>query len=75
MKNEITDDKIVVRRDRDGHWTYFSVRDSSDNGTVIDFIQRRRGITLGGVEEELRGWTGRGPQASKARTRWRGRSR
>jgi hypothetical protein len=56
MKNETTDDKVVIRRDRDGHWTYFSVRDASDNGTIIDFVQRRRGTTLGGVRRELRDW-------------------
>jgi hypothetical protein len=28
-------DKIVVRKSQDGHWTYFSVRDSGDNGTII----------------------------------------
>jgi hypothetical protein len=27
MRHPATDDKIIVRRDRDGHWTYFSVRD------------------------------------------------
>jgi hypothetical protein len=34
-------DKIIVARERDGHWVYFSVRDESNNGTIIDFIQRR----------------------------------
>ena len=36
-------DKIVIRiSPRDGHYEYFSVRDDHDNGSVIDFIQRRR---------------------------------
>ncbi|HVV52353.1 MAG TPA: toprim domain-containing protein [Polyangia bacterium] len=56
MRNPSTDDKVVIRRDRDGHWTYFSVRDDSDNGTVIDFVQRRRSGGLGGVRRELRTW-------------------
>jgi hypothetical protein len=56
MRNPSTDDKVVIRRDRDGHWTYFSVRDDSDNGTVIDFVQRRRAGGLGGVRKELRTW-------------------
>ena len=30
-------DKIVIKRDADGHWVYFSVRDDQDSGTVIDF--------------------------------------
>ena len=56
MRHPTTDDKIVIRRDRDGHWTYFSVRDDADNGTVIDFVQRRRAGGLGGVRKELRVW-------------------
>lgn len=56
MRRPSDDDKIVIRRAEDGHWTYFSVRDDSDNGTVIDFLRRRRGLTLGGVRKELRSW-------------------
>jgi len=56
MRRAADDDKIVVRRAPDGHWTYFSVRDDRDNGTVIDFLRRRRGLTLGGVRKELRSW-------------------
>lgn len=56
MRHPTTDDKIVIRRDRDGHWTYFSVRDDADNGTVIDFVQRRRVGGLGSVRKELRAW-------------------
>jgi 5S rRNA maturation endonuclease (ribonuclease M5) len=51
-----TDDKIVIRRDADAHWIYFSVRDDRDNGTVVDFLQRRRGQSLGDVRKELRSW-------------------
>lgn len=51
------DDKIVVATDKnDGHGIYFSVRDDSDNGTIIDFIQRRRGLNLGEIRKELRPW-------------------
>jgi hypothetical protein len=60
MKNEESDDKIVIRRDSDRHWTYFSVRDPSDNGTVVDFIQHRRRVGLGAVRQELRGWVSPG---------------
>lgn len=56
MRNEATDDKVIIRRDVDGHWTYFSVRDDRDNGSVIDFLQRRRALTLAGVRKELRSW-------------------
>jgi hypothetical protein len=59
LRHPATDDKIVVRKDRDGHWTYFSVRDDRDHGTILDFVQRRgRHLSLGSVREELRSWLG-----------------
>ena len=56
MRHPVTDDKIVIRRDLDRHWTYFSVRDDRDNGTVVDFLQRRNAPGLGAVRKELRAW-------------------
>ena len=56
MRHPDTNDKVIIRRDRDGHWTYFSVRDDSDNGTVVDFLQRRWQLSLGAVRKELRLW-------------------
>jgi hypothetical protein len=53
-------DKIVIARGQDGHWIYFSVRDESDNGTIVDFVQKRKGVKLGGVRQELRPWAGGG---------------
>ncbi len=53
-------DKIIVARDPEGHWVYFSVRDVHDHGTIIDFLQRRRGLSLGEVRQELRRWLGTG---------------
>ncbi len=47
MANEATGDKIVVKRDADGHMVYFSVRDDSDNGSIIDFVQKCRGQACG----------------------------
>jgi hypothetical protein len=44
------------------------VRDDSDNGTVIDFLQRREDLSLGAVRQILRPWIGRSaiaPQFSK----------
>ena len=35
-------DKIVVKRNGNGHYVFFSLRDDDDNGTVIDFVQRRQ---------------------------------
>jgi hypothetical protein len=59
MRDPATDDKIVISRDdRDGHWIYFSVRDSRDHGTIIDFVQRRDGGTLGDVRRALAPWVG-----------------
>jgi hypothetical protein len=52
-------DKIVVKRNGNGHYVFFSVRDDSDNGTVIDFLQRREDLSLGAVRQILRPWIGR----------------
>jgi hypothetical protein len=49
-------DKILVARETDGHWVYCSVRDDRDNGTVIDFLQRRQRLDLGRIRQELRDW-------------------
>ena len=56
-------DKIVVQRNRNGHYVFFSVRDDDDNGTLIDFLQRRQNLSLGAVRQILRPWIGR-PAAS-----------
>lgn len=52
-------DKIVVKRNGNGHYVFFSVRDDADNGTVIDFLQRRQQVSLGAVRRILRPWIGR----------------
>lgn len=49
-------DKLIVARGREGHWVYFSVRDPGDNGTAIDFVQRRTGENLGHTRRRLRDW-------------------
>jgi hypothetical protein len=54
-------DKIVIKRDADGHYVYFSVRDDRDNGTIIDFVKNRQGLTLGAVRQELRRYAGTSP--------------
>lgn len=51
-------DKIAISRDLDGHHVYYSFRDESDHGTIIDFVQRRLGYSLGKTREELRPWLG-----------------
>lgn len=52
------DDKIKIILGADGHWVYQSYRDPADNGTILDFAQRRRGRNLGQVRVELRQWAG-----------------
>jgi hypothetical protein len=51
-------DKIIVKRDGDLHYVYFSVRDDADHGTILDFVKRRLGLSLGAVRKELRPWIG-----------------
>ena len=51
-------DKIIIKRDADGHYVYCSVRDDRDHGTIIDLAQRLMGVSLGGVRKELRPWIG-----------------
>src|SRR5260370_23259359 len=52
-------DKSVVKRHGNGHYVFFSLRDDSDNGTLIDFLQRRQNLSLGAVRQVLRPWIGR----------------
>lgn len=51
-------DKIVLSRGSKW-WIYFSARDDHDNGTIIDFIQKRQGQNLGRIKQQLRSWLGR----------------
>jgi hypothetical protein len=53
-------DKIIIKRGGDNHYVYFSVR-RDDNGTIIDFVQHRLGLSLGAVRKELRPWIGSPP--------------
>lgn len=51
-------DKIIIKRDTDGHYVFFSVRDETDNGSIIDFVQKRKpgARSLGNVRQALRPW-------------------
>ena len=52
-------DTLVVGQDKkDGHYIYFNVNNDSDSGTVLDFVQKRTGETLGKVRKRLRQWLG-----------------
>jgi hypothetical protein len=59
MRHAETDDKIIIKRDTDRHYVYFSVRDAADNGSIIDFLQKRRRCSLGRVRQTLRPWIGK----------------
>src|SRR5260370_33216129 len=52
-------DKIVVKRNNNGHYIFFSVRDDRDNGTIGGFRERRQDLSLGAVRQILRPWIGR----------------
>ena len=45
-------DKIIVKLGADNDYVYFSVRDSDDNASIIDFVQQRQRISLGAVTRE-----------------------
>ena len=64
MRHLVSDDKIVVSRaERDHHWIYFSVRDGTDHGTIVDFVRRRDRCSLPEACRELTPWiTGLRPQ-------------
>ena len=55
MRGE-NDDKLVVTKDSNGHYVYFSVRDQHDSGTIIDFHQHRRNDNVGEIRLALRPW-------------------
>ncbi len=54
MRRPSDDDKIIIKLNSDGHYLYFSVRDDDDNGSIIDFLQKRQRINLGEVRKKLR---------------------
>jgi len=62
-------DKVVIGKGRDGHWTYFSCADTSDNGSIIDFVQKRGGGSLGEVRKLLRPWIGAASPPPPSRSR------
>jgi hypothetical protein len=61
MRHPSTQDKVIIKRDMDGHYVYFSVRDDRDNGSIVDFVQNRQRLSLGTVRKELRPWIGQSP--------------
>lgn len=67
MRHESSGERILVRKNPNGHYVYASVGDPSDNGTVIDFLQRRGGGSLGEIRKTLRPWVGGADFSSEAR--------
>lgn len=56
-------DKVVIAINREnGHWMYFSIRDDTDCGTIVDFVQNRQRCPLGEVRKLLRPWIGESSQ-------------
>ncbi len=52
-------DKIIISK-RGNIWVYFCVYDDLDNGTIIDFISKRTGKSIGEIGRELDIWLGGG---------------
>src|SRR5262245_25066442 len=50
-------DKIIIKRETDGHYVYFSVH-QGHSGTIIDLAKHRKGLSLGRVRQELRPYVG-----------------
>jgi hypothetical protein len=62
FRHPLTDDKVIVHfgssKHRD-HWVYSSK--FGDRGSIIDFISKRSGMSLGAIRMELRPWIGKPP--------------
>jgi len=50
-------DKIIIKRDADSHWVFFSVKTDAA-GSIIDLVQHLHGISLGAARKELRSFMG-----------------
>jgi hypothetical protein len=53
-------DKVVIKRDADSHYVFFSVHQDA-SGSIIDFVRMLHGYSLGTARKELRSWVGRPP--------------
>ena len=57
MRHAATGDKIIVSK-KGANWVYFSVHDDRDNGTIVDFIEKRTSKSLPEIGRELAAWSG-----------------
>jgi hypothetical protein len=55
MRRLADNDKIVIGHEG-GHDVFFGVRNEQQNGSVIDFVMRQEGISLGRARQVLRKW-------------------
>ena len=63
MRRHDNGDKIgVTLRQESGHWVYYNWRDEADRGSIIDFLQRREGCSLGRARQILRPWVDGSPR-------------
>lgn len=51
-------DRVVITTAQSGHGIYSTIDDPSDSGSIIDFVQKKQGLTLGRVRQTLRPWCG-----------------
>jgi hypothetical protein len=59
MHHPVSADKVVISRSAvNGHWIYFSVRDGSDHGSIIDFVVRRDRCSIAYAAAEIHRWSG-----------------
>lgn len=49
-----SNEKLIITTDSQGHGIYFDVKDDSNKGSIIDFVQKHQGLNLGQVRKELR---------------------
>jgi hypothetical protein len=57
MKHQATGDKIIIARNDNNHWIFFTVGKTTENGSIVDFVQEKgQGGSLGYVRKTLRPW-------------------
>lgn len=52
------EDKLIVAKGYTGFWIYFSIRDDSNNGTILDFHQYMTGDDWINTKRALNSWLG-----------------
>lgn len=62
MRHTESNEKIIIKRELDGHYLWFSVRTTA-GGTIIDLVRHLRRFNLGQIRMELRPWIGKPPVA------------